>query len=126
MNKRKLRRAHMIDWCIVALPDIFDVYDDPESAFAAPESDVPIALFGRAMNDTRYDPETDEFADGHRIITSQIQKISMDEGMIYTTNTAYTLGEMNDGYREWCDPRPDEPAFQWEFENNIQEDKQND
>jgi len=74
MNKKdELRQAYITDWAIVALPDIYGVCDNPEPTFSKFDGNRPVALFGRADKDPRFNPETGEFTDGNRIITGDVQ-----------------------------------------------------
>ena len=51
------------------------------------------SLFGYIYNDERYDPETTEFQDGHRVITSLVQVMAEDESYAITeSGTKYFLG----------------------------------
>jgi len=101
-----MKEALLTDWAIVAYPDIHLAVDDPETVFATLNSGRTVALFGRAKNDRRFNAETTEFEDGHRIITSPI--VEFKDGKCFTENTIYTLEEKNEKYRQWCE----EPQYQ--------------
>lgn len=50
-------------------------------------------LFGYVHDDSRHDPETTEFEDGHRVITSPVKTMAKDESYAITqTGTRYELG----------------------------------
>jgi hypothetical protein len=94
-------QAFIYDWRIVKWPEIEYTKDSPENAFGFLDRDGhSLALYGRVLKDYREDAETGEFADGHRIITSDLYEYG--GGVICTKNTAYTLGEINPPYAEWC------------------------
>jgi len=113
MNKIK-KQAFITDWAIVKYPeveiarildqssdnDICDGIIFPDSAFTELTDKRQISLFGRAVSDHRYNPETEEFADGHRVMTTQILEVK--NGIVITENTIYVLGEMNENYKLWC------------------------
>jgi len=106
-KKDELRQVHITDWAIVTLPDIYGALDNPKPAFAKLDGDRPVVLYGRVSKDPRFNPETGEFADGNRVITGVVQVIKdgnvHTSSTAYTENTAYTLGEMSDLYRRWCE-----------------------
>lgn len=100
MTNKKM--ATLRDWAIVKYPEICDVIDDPTPAFARYGDIGEIVLFGKAVDDPRFDAVTGEFSDGHRVLTSQLINV---EGHNYETeNTVYTLKEedMSEEYRKWC------------------------
>jgi len=59
-------------------------------------------LFGYVYDDDRYDKETTEFQDGHRVVTSTVIVMADDESYAITeSGTKYLLGEKdltNGGY----------------------------
>ncbi|MDR2572359.1 MAG: hypothetical protein LBD23_18965 [Oscillospiraceae bacterium] len=109
------RQASITDWSVISYEvaelavafglDLLSYIDSefvvPDSAFANFEDRKPIALFGRTVNDPRSNPETGSFVDGHRIITTRIKQI--EKGIVSTENTEYTLGNINEKYKIWCD-----------------------
>lgn len=94
--------ATLTDWCIVLYPEIYDNTASPSTVFANLNCGRSIALFGRAKNDLRYNAETDNFTDGHRLVTSPITAVRNDK--YYTANTIYTLDEKekNSEFQKWC------------------------
>jgi hypothetical protein len=85
----------------VLWPQIEYNKDTPENAFGILDTDgSPLALYGRVSNDYREDKETGEFADGHRIVTSDL--CGYGNGVICTKHTEYKLGKINPEYAEWC------------------------
>lgn len=98
--------ATLTDWCIVFFPEIFNNIANPEFVFAELTCGRPIALFGKAKGDPRFNARTGEFTNGHRLITTPI--IMVNEGKYYTTlNTIYKLyaEEKNENYRKWCEEK---------------------
>lgn len=96
-------QATLTDWCIVLHPQIYDNIENPDKVFAKLNCCQPVALFGRAINDPRYNAEKgDAFADGHRLITSPIVTVKNEE--YHTADTIYTLDEAfkNSDFKEWC------------------------
>jgi len=87
------------NWCFV------DGYEN----LTKPKVDVnkPImeqaGLFGYVYQDKRKDPLTGEFSDGHRITTSPVLEINLEERYVKTkSGSLYVLdGEMNAKYKEW-------------------------
>jgi len=103
-KKADKQQATLIDWSIVLYPDIYKVTESPETVFAKLNCGLPVALFGRAKNDPRYDAKkSDAFADGHRLVTSPI--ISVKDGKYHTQDTIYTLDEndKNLDFKKWCE-----------------------
>lgn len=104
VEKANKQQATLADWSIVLYPDIYKVTESPETVFAKLNCGLPVALFGRAKNDPRYDAEKGgAFADGHRLVTSPI--ISVRDGKYHTQDTIYTLDEndKNLDFKEWCE-----------------------
>lgn len=66
----------------------------PEEAFC---------FFGEVYNDHRHNPETGEFADGHRIITGPVQFMNLKEGIAKTFNTTYDLGKIDAEFGQWLE-----------------------
>lgn len=97
------RNASLVDWCIVRHPQIYKSKETPEVVFAKLNCGMPIAIFGRAKNDPRYNAETGAFADGHRLVTSPLTEIK--NGKFYTQDSIYTLNESdkNTAYKKWCE-----------------------
>jgi hypothetical protein len=104
------KQAHLDDWAIVRYPEIVvaEIISDhdpeyvfPNSVFADLNDMRPVSLFGRASNDYRKNQLTGEFADGNRVQTTRI--VSVRDGTVTTKNTDYTLGIINDDYRNWCE-----------------------
>lgn len=96
-------QATLIDWCFVLHPQIYDNIENPDKVFAKLNCGQPVALFGRAVNDPRYNAEKgDAFADGHRLITSPI--IAVKNEKYHTADTIYTLDEAfkSSDFKEWC------------------------
>ena len=66
-------------------------------------ANVRAQLFGETYNDSRHDPETGEFADGHRIhtrsLTSFVLKDELREAVTY--NSVYTLEDIHSVYADW-------------------------
>jgi len=73
----------------------------PITAFAVFDGTCTICLFGRASNDSRINPVIGSFKDGNRIITTSI--IGVCDNEVITSNTIYTLGEINEHYKLWCE-----------------------
>lgn len=97
-----VQQATLTDWAIVQYPEIYGEIDNPSAVYAKPDSDRTIALFGKGKNDPRANTKSDEFKDGHRLITSPI--IAIEDGKFHTANTVYTLEKenINPGFKEWC------------------------
>lgn len=97
------RQATLTDWCIVRYTDIYNNTECPETVYAKFDDGHLVALMGKAASDPRYCAETDEFAEGHRLITSPITRI--DGNRYYTANTCYTLNkdEISKDYQKWSD-----------------------
>jgi hypothetical protein len=97
--------ATLTDWCIVFSPEIFNNIANPKFVFAELTCGRPIALFGKAKDDPRFNARTGEFTNGHRLITTPI--IMVNEGKYYTLNTIYKLyaEEKNENYRKWCEEK---------------------
>jgi hypothetical protein len=55
-----------------------------EVALQAPHT---VSLFGYVYDDERYNPETTEFQDGHRIITSRLETVDLVEKKQVTTRS---------------------------------------
>jgi hypothetical protein len=103
-EKANKQQATLADWSIVLYPDIYKATESPETVFAKLNCGLPVALFGRAKSDPRYDAEKgDAFADGHRLVTSPI--ISVKDGKYHTQDTIYTLDEndKNLDFKKWCE-----------------------
>lgn len=100
-DKESKRQAILTDWCIVLYPEIYNNTEDPSTVFAKLSFARSVALFGRAKNDPRYNAETGNFTDGHRIVTSPITRVK--DNKYYTANTIYTLVEQdkNSEYQKW-------------------------
>jgi hypothetical protein len=96
-------QAALTDWKIVLYPDIYKAIENPETVFAKLNCGHPVALFGKAMNDPRYNAETGEFTDGHRLITSPV--IAVRDGRYHTSDTIYSLDEeeKNTEFKNWCE-----------------------
>ncbi|MDX9870787.1 MAG: hypothetical protein RBT41_00030 [Clostridia bacterium] len=77
--------------------------ENPEFVFAKLNCGRPVALFGRAKDDPRYNAETGAFSDGHRLVTSPITAVK--DGKYYTENTIYRLDEKtkNAKFQKWCE-----------------------
>lgn len=64
-------------------------------------------LIGYVFDDSRYDPQDwfsgRAFEDGHRIVTSPVREINLEEGYVKTrSGTKYELdGPMNEEYAKW-------------------------
>lgn len=106
MNIEKVNkwRAALIDWSVVLYPDIYKVTESPEAVFAKLNCGRPVALFGRAKNDPRYDAgKGDAFADGHRLVTSPI--IAVKGGEFHTQDTIYSIDENEKKFefKKWCE-----------------------
>ena len=100
------KQAFINDWAILdyyeARNGIFPDEDGfPNHAFSGLNEENPVILFGRAVKDPRYDPETGHWADGGRFYTSLVCEFK--EGIAITENTVYFLGEINEEYKIWCD-----------------------
>lgn len=95
--------ATLTDWSIVLHPEIWDNYEKPETVFAKLNCGHPVALFGKAKSDPRYNAETGEYADGHRLITSPV--IAVENGQYITSDTIYNLSEddKNIEFKKWCE-----------------------
>ena len=97
------KQAFITDWAIL---DYFEAknsicHDDfPDLVFSDLSDENPVILYGRAVKDPRYNPETGEWADGNMILTSLICEFK--QGMAITENTIYLLGEINKEYQDWC------------------------
>ena len=111
-----MEKAFITDWAIVKYPEVKvavileearstspDIPECPfpESVFAKYNDTRQISLLGRAVNDYRADHATESFADGHQIMTTRIKEINGEE--VTTENTIYVLGEINEGYKQWCE-----------------------
>lgn len=116
-------QATLTDWCIVMYSKIYDNTANPERAFAKLNCGQPVALFGRAINDPRYNAEKgDAFADGHRLITSPIIAVKNEE--YHTADTIYTLDEAlkSFDFKEWCiENQYKEVTLDGVWESNRQE-----
>lgn len=103
-KKADKQQATLIDWSIVLYPDIYMATESPETVFAKLNCGHPVALFGRAKNDPRYNAKKgDAFANGHRLITSSI--IALKAGKYHTQDCIYTLDEndKNLDFKKWCE-----------------------
>ena len=96
-------QANLTDWSIVLYPDIYKATENPETVFAKLNGGRPVALFGRAKNDPRYNAETGAFADGHRLVTNPI--VSVKGGKYHTADTIYTADEDEKSpvFKKWCE-----------------------
>jgi hypothetical protein len=97
------RKVTIENWSIVRRPEIYKIFvnaDNLEKVYARLDSDHPVAVFGHAKNDPRYDPKTGHFADGKRIITGDIREVK--QGKFHTENSIYTPGEISSEYLAWC------------------------
>lgn len=63
------------DWSIVRYPEIYDNTEHPEVIFDKFDGGHQVALYGRAVSDPRYNSETRDYADGHRLVTSPITAV---------------------------------------------------
>ena len=55
-------------------------------------------LFGYIYDDDRYDKDTTEFQNGHRVVTSPVKLMADDESYAITeSGTKYLLGEKGTG-----------------------------
>ena len=95
-----MREAKCEQWSIVFHPDIYSKKDTPEEVYATFQANRPIALFGRAKDDPRHDPETGAFKDGNRLVSGPIVKV--EGGRVHTGDTIWSPGEVDQGYLEWC------------------------
>jgi hypothetical protein len=99
------KTAFITDWAILDYEEAnftyVNSYSFPDCAFSDIDEARPIVLFGRTVNDQRNNPITEEFSDGHRIITSRICEFR--DGLVLTENTIYVLGEINESYQQWCE-----------------------
>jgi hypothetical protein len=95
-----MREAKMENWSIVYTPEIILNIDTPRNVYATFQAGRPIALFGRAKEDPRYNPLIGAFKDGNRLYTSDIVKV--EGGKIYTKNTIYTPLSISENYLDWC------------------------
>lgn len=96
-------QATLTDWSIVLYPNIYKATENAETVFAKLNCGSAVALFGRAKNDPRYNVETGDFSDGHRLVTSPITAVK--GGKYYTIDTIYTLNkkEKNAKFQSWCE-----------------------
>ena len=95
-----MREAKIEQWSIVFTPEIYASKNTPEKVYATFQKDKPIALFGRAKDDPRHDPETGAFKDGNRLVSGPIVKV--ESGKVYTEDTIWTPSEINQEYYAWC------------------------
>jgi hypothetical protein len=98
------QQATLYNWSIVLFPDIYDSIDAPETVFATLTCGHPVALFGQARNDARYNAKkSDAFAEGHRLVTTPI--IAFRGGQYHTKNTIYSVSQndINPAYKKWCE-----------------------
>lgn len=95
--------ATLTDWCIVLYPEIYNNTANPQFVFAKLNCGRPVALFGKAKGDPRYNAETGAFTDGHRLITSPI--IAVEGEKYHTVDTIYSLDEetKNAEFKKWCE-----------------------
>jgi len=98
--RSSMREAKIEKWSIVFSPEIYKSVDTPERVYATFQKDRDIALFGIAKDDPRYNPETGEFKDGHRLVSDAIVKV--EDGRVYTDDTIWSPGEINSEYLAWC------------------------
>jgi len=100
MSEKSKKQATLKDWSIVRFPDICTTLDNPAHAFAEYSDDCVVVLLGKAADDPRYNADTGEFSDGHRLITTPIIKVEGNE--YHTQNTVYILadGDMWEEYRK--------------------------
>ena len=96
-------QATLTDWSIVLYPEIYDNTKNSETVFAKLNCGRTIALFGRAKDDPRFNAETGEFTNGHRLITSPI--MAVEDGKYHTVDTIYSLDEetKNAEFKKWCE-----------------------
>ena len=100
----KKKQAFINDWAILDYYDAKNVpyeNDYPKHVFSDLTTEKPVILYGRAVNDPRYDPITGHWADGNRFFTSLVCEFK--EGIAITENTIYFLGEINEDYKIWCE-----------------------
>jgi len=92
-NKEPQRNPRLENWafCIWA-----------SSPYQAPEA-MHTGLFGETYEDYRYDPDTGEFADGHRIRTTSLKHVDFKTGLATTRNTTYRLGKMDPSFGKWME-----------------------
>lgn len=93
----------LVDWTIVLYPDVYKATENLNTVFATLNCGHTVALFGRANDDPRFNAETGELKNGHRLITSPI--IAVQDGKYHTENTIYTLKEeeKNKEFKKWCE-----------------------
>jgi hypothetical protein len=96
-------KAEITDWAILKHPEVYTSIDNLEAVFAKLDCGRTVALFGRAKNAPRYNPETGAFEDGHRLVTSPI--IAVKDGIYHTADTMYTTApeNKNPAFAKWCD-----------------------
>lgn len=97
------RRVTLTNWALVLSPEIYQVTDSPGEVFCCFQKDRPVALFGQATRDPRHQPsQGDQFADGHRIITSPI--LAAVGNQFHTKYSVYMLSrwKINPEYYQWC------------------------
>ena len=111
-----MEKVFITDWAVVKYPEVKvavileearsaspDIPECPfpESVFANYNDARPISLLGRVVDDHRADLAIGCFADSHQIMTTKIKEINGEE--VTTENTIYILGEINEGYKQWCE-----------------------
>jgi hypothetical protein len=72
--------------------------------YQAPEA-ASTGLFGKVYEDPRFDPETNEFADGHRIRTTEVRQLDLKNGLATTRNTTYRLGKIDPDFSKWMEEK---------------------
>ena len=59
---------------------------------------LDFCLMGEVWDDSRHNPDTTEFANGHMIRTTRVIEINEEEGWARTRNTLYELGKERGKY----------------------------
>lgn len=100
-----IQEKSLTNWSLVKFPEIYKYVDSPETAFTKLDCSHSIALFGRAKNDLRHDPQTGAYADGHHLVTTPI--VEVRGGKFYTENSIYAIDEREEDptFKVWCSSR---------------------
>ena len=105
-SKHMKNLSDLHNWFLMKYPDTpgfgmtKHLTEDLFQYFALP-TDKPICLFGNTYNDTRANPKTTRFTDGHRILTGDL--ISFSTERAETERSIYTLYSMHPEYAVWLE-----------------------
>lgn len=95
-----MNQAKLMDWCLIRYTPLARTKSMKIlTAFFALPTEKAVCLFGRTYGDSRANEESDIFAAGHRIVSSDL--FAFCSTVAATRNTVYELGEIHPVYAEW-------------------------